>query len=255
MSSNLVPYRKYTPEENDADAQFAESQDVGGSGFFKPKQGKNVIRVLPPAHDYEKPMPNGQKPGRILTVMGHFLESPTGDTLSFACPKVHGNPKRACDSCTHGMKLRENGNDRDYDIGYGFLPKRNHYLDIIDRANPVAGPIVWRFGKTVFEDLKVILATRGDYMDPTDDGFDLVVFKSGEKKQTKYKLGAFPQSSPLGTPDEVEEWMDARRNLLRFAMAWSPDKMAEKLSDFLGTGGGGPKPSRSVGDDITFVER
>ncbi len=57
--SNLVPYVKYSAEEAQGDAEKAAAADAGGSGFFKPKIGKNIIRVLPPLHDTKAKLANG----------------------------------------------------------------------------------------------------------------------------------------------------------------------------------------------------
>lgn len=232
--ANIQKYGTYEPE---AAAAEAEELAKGTSEFFKPGVGRNPIRVLPP--------PLGKNSPFVVTYQ-HALDLPgMSKMLSFNCPRLMA--KRPCPVCQEADRLKGTGRQADYDLAGEFFARVRVYTNIIDRTNPENGPVIWAFGKKIHEALTALRQDKdagGDFTDPTENGFDLIVTRVGTgKNDTKYTVNPARSCSELGDM----EWIDMQHDLSRYARVPSADDIRQMLEDngVLRPNRGGPAPTQA----------
>ncbi len=202
--SNLV---KHAPWKLEAvDAEKARVDELTAGDFIKLKQGKNVLRILPPVPGATSPFVIAQR---------HFLKLPGQESAkNFACPRHHA--RRRCPACAQADTLKATGNSADFQLAKDLQARLNVFAVAIDRAHPELGPKIWQFGKTIYERLVEIRQDPawGDFTDPGPDGFDIEVFRKGEKLNTEYSVqGARDYSALSSDAAEVETWLSDRPNI------------------------------------------
>lgn len=198
----LQKYKGWDDEQVEKDAAAMQG---GGSQFWKPEEGRNVIRFLPALADWETP---------FMVIPEHYVN--IGEKFfNFVCPKAAmGKPCPVCDKASELYA----GSERDQKMAQRLFVKKQVYANIIDRKNEDAGPQVYKFGKTVWEGLKEIREdpdVGGDFTHPKT-GFDIVVKRKGTGIKTEYKV--LPgKSQKLGNMDWIEEQPAQRRIMLKEA--------------------------------------
>ncbi len=118
------------------------------------------------------------------------------------------------------------------------------YCNVIDRALPEAGPRILTFGKTIWKALKQIMEDDGDYTNPTDTGFDIIINREGTgKNDTEYSVKSHRESTPLHPdPAIAHDWITNQRDLDAYTVLLEPEDLLKQLR---GEKGGG----RGRGDD------
>lgn len=248
--SNLVQYEQWSPEDAVGEAEAVAAAAESGN-YWKPKAGDNRIRLLPTRR--------GLHPAPFVVTWNHYIEIPGKENgIPFNCPRKHkaGHP---CPACIRADELRQTGNPADYKAAGMFIPKLRVYANIIDRKNPDEGPRVFAFGKTVYDPLMSYRSKDPDQDEPftnlDDTGCDVLIRKTGEKKETKYEVRLAKTHTPAG-PDaaQVREWMEALRDLRPEAKILTVDQIRAKLrGDEDGTGRRAQpgNRARSVVDDMS----
>lgn len=216
-SGNIQQWGSYEPEAAEAEQQ--ELDKLGGGTFLKLKVGRNVVRILPPKV--------GQKSPFVITHQ-HVINIPGKENpLSFNCPRMMS--KQPCPVCQKAEQLRSTGRQADYDAAGALLPRLRVYSNVIDRANPEAGPRILAMGKTIHEELVGLRNDQdagGDFTHPFD-GFDIVIKRTGTtKNDTEYDVKPARENSALGDLSWIEMQSDNRR----FAMVPSLDDIRKLLS-------------------------
>lgn len=230
--SNLTKYNPYTEE-----AASEEEQELAKSGgdFLKPGVGENVYRFLPPIGEQRSP---------FVLVHQHFVELPgMSKPVSFNCPRVMAH--RACIVCQKIDKLKASGNKVDYDLAGQLFPSLRIYSNVIDRSRPEMGPQKLGYGKKIHEQLVKIRKSKngGDFTDPTDKGFDIIVERQGTgKNDTKYQVWADRENSSLGDM----AWIDQQANLFMYSRVPEDDEIIRMLEQ----AGGNLIAARSQADDV-----
>lgn len=221
---NLVQYGSYT-----LDAAEQEEQDLaasgGGAEFMKLKEGKNLVRFMPPALGVETP---------FQVVSQHYIKNPTGNAVVFACPRVM--QKRFCPACQKANQFKATGNSADKKAAMELFPRRRIFANVIDRTDQEAGPKILAFGKTIQESLVKIRKNEdigGDFTCPKE-GFDIQIERSGQGLNTSYHVLPARRESPLGNM----EWIAMQHDLSRYAIVPDDEDLGEMLAG-IGTGGGG----------------
>lgn len=228
--TGLIKYQTYTPEAAAADKKQA---DAASGDFWKPAAGNNTIRILPAPDSKHKV---------LVQTHNHFIEIPGNErAVGFNCPRLM--LKKPCIVCVRADVLKAQSNKPDRDMGFQMSPKARNYVYLIDRSNPEAGPRCYAFGKKLFERLMEIRADQangGDWADPSEDGFDLVLHKKGEKLTTEYNLSPARGSCALGHDQWIEDVLSLP-DLQQYAGVPTTEEIEEKLGGFdLSTMGGAP---------------
>lgn len=203
--SNIVKYAEFSIEAANAIDQRVD--DIGGSIYFDPVIGDNVLRFLPGSP--------GSQPFRVTAQ--HYIDALPGldRMIVFACPRVE--LKQPCLACSKAEELMRTGNPLDREAARRMGASVRVFSNVVNRANPDAGPRVYGFGKMVWDQLKVIRSNArlgGDFTIPTAAGFDIILNKEGDGRKTKYGVSADRNNSPLApTEQEIDAILLATHNL------------------------------------------
>jgi hypothetical protein len=252
MSKNLVKYEPWTPDQIDKEVEDLEAE----SEFLKIKEGTTQLRVLPKRLGTSARSP-------LVKVYQHYLDLPgLTSTVSFNCPRMMA--RRPCGACKKADELRATGNPADFDMAGEIRASKRVYANVINRANPGRGPIIWAFGKTIHEELMALAHNDewGDFSDPTDAGYDIIITRKGTgKRDTRYKVNGARDCTPLSDDAaQVTAWLDMLHDLDRFMRVPSDEELARMLPGGFGvhggSSGGGPRRRRGARaqDDVIDTE-
>lgn len=252
MSSNLVKYEPWTPDEIDKEVHDLEAE----SEFLKLKEGSSQLRILPKRIGTSTRSP-------LVKVYQHYLDVPgLKNALSFNCPRMMA--RRPCPACKKADELRATGNPADFDAAGEIRASKRVYANVIDRANPERGPVIFAFGKTIHEELMALAHNPewGDFSDPTNAGYDIIITRKGTgKRDTRYKVTGARDCSPLSSDAaQMSEWLEMMNDLDRFMRVPSDEDLMRMLPGSFGAApvvsGGGPRGRRAprAQDDVIDTE-
>jgi len=143
------------------DMQKASSAGKQNKLIWKPKPGKNVIRIVP--YQFNKDWP-------FIELYFHY---DIGKKKSMISLKSFGENDPIVN---FAEKLQSNGNKEDWKLGKKLEPKIRIFAPIIVRGEEGEGVRFWGFGKQIYKELLAIL-NEEDYGDITDlnNGKDVTV--------------------------------------------------------------------------------
>lgn len=195
-------------------------QTIAGGDYEQIEVGENVYRILPA-------LP-GRQPIRVTAM--HYVDQVPGleKMVVFACPRVE--LKEPCPACARAEQLSRTGNPVDRERAQRLQPQLRVYVNVLNRKRPDAGPRVLSFGKQIWEQLKAIRRnprTGGDYTNPTDQGFDIVILREGTgKNDTRYTVSVDRNNSPLAdTPEAINAIIEATKDLDSFVNTQVSDQL------------------------------
>lgn len=207
--------KNYVPIDDEA-RQAIEEEDrelyrTDGTQRAEIKEGRNEFRFIP--------RKKGMR-SHLKTVHVHFVNDVPGrdGVLAFNCPRKMLKPPKQCPECEYAKELYQSSNPVDQQQAKDHFPRAQTIANVIDRSREGDGPLVLAFGKVISESLKGILEDEGDYTNPTDGGFDIVIKRRGKKLDTRYTVTAARDSSPLSEDDdEAEEWIENQWSLVELS--------------------------------------
>ena len=211
-TSNLQKWAPYTMDAADKISDDLKS----GASFWKPEAGKkNVCRMLPA-------LPGERYP--YIVVWEHFVELPElGSKVRLACARVMA--KQPCLGCAAAEKLSKTGNPIDRKAAEDMSARKRLYSSVVDRMEPDRGVLLWAFGVMIHGELKTLLQHKGDFTDPTEKGYDLIVDRKGSGRfDTEYKVIDGDRCA-LGDMS----WLDQRHDLTRFSRVLTIDQQKAAL--------------------------
>lgn len=217
--SNLIPFGSY--DEEAAKEEEEDLQKGGSADFFKPKEGRNILRFLPPRRGAKSP---------FVKVYQHYIKVPHQDRpVVFACPRYFNKPE-PCIACAKAEQLHKSGKRADKNRASDIWPSRRVFANVINREEPEKGPLVYAFGKTVHEQLVDIRQDDGDFTNPYQ-GFDIKIRRSGTgKTDTKYKVTASRKATPLSEDEqEALAWFENQHDLTKFAKVMTQEEIRAAL--------------------------
>lgn len=240
--TELQKYEKWDPAAIEAERKAIDN----ASPFFKLKQGRTAMRILPPRPGAKSPF---QK------VYQHYVEMPgMSSAASFACPRLNG-ARRPCPVCQMADQLRASGNPADAEVGNKLRASKRIYANAIIRDEEERGPVIFPFGKMIYEGLMDLAYDPdwGDFSDPGPDGYDVTISRKGMgMTDTRYKVVGSRNTSPLSPDaDQMAAWLDSSHDLTRFAEVPTEEELAAKLG---GSIGGPPPQKRSKTRQDDFID-
>lgn len=137
------------------------------TSLWKPTPGKQVIRIVPYAHQPENP---------FIELYFHYGIA----NKTYLSPFSFGRPDPIVEFAN---KLKKTGDKEDWKQGRTLEPKLRTYVPILVRGQESEGVKFWGMGKTVYQDILAVIADP-DYGDITDlkSGRDITVeFKTAEE--------------------------------------------------------------------------
>jgi len=226
--SNFYDYGDW---DDDAATEEDEELKRGSGDFRRIEPGKVRVRFLPP--------PPGQR-NPWKKVFQHFVKPPGRgeDPIVFPCPKREAN--RPCPICRHADRLFRTGAQADKDLAFDLYPNMRIFAEVVVRGEEDRGVQILPFGKMIYGKLMKIRRdpdSGGNFTHPLH-GFDIIIEREGTgKRDTRYDTRTVMQQSPLGTPEQMELWLDPdeRKDLNRFAVPVPVETVERALA--LATGG------------------
>lgn len=217
--------RKYYP--TDEDKLQKKLAEIGSGDFFKPKEGKNTVRILPP----------WSKEGVWYkeTVMHYGFKTEGGKEKGFACLKMFD---KDCPICDKVESLKQEGAEGK-ELADRIRPRMKYYANVLDYKTGKV--MIWGFSAKTLGTLLSYSADQdyGDISHP-EKGFDVIIERTGTgKNDTRYDIRCRPKPSAL--PDDID-WAE-QMNDLDTEVAEEPDE--DKLEEALERFGGETKEERS----------
>lgn len=202
------------------------SLNLGGGGWWKAPQGTSTIRILPPvgAMDYF-----------FVEIGQHYIDD---KGKPYYCPNICSEGQLKCPICEVNEALYQAG---EKDAAAKFRAGRSFLMNVIDRAHPDQGVLLYAPGTTIFGFVTSAIQDPdyGDITDP-DEGYDFKLERTGEGKEgTKYQGRPVKRATPLGTPEQMDEWMAAAKDLRAY--------VDEQLMDY-------EELAKASGVDVFFAE-
>lgn len=180
------------------------------ANFFQFKEGRNLIRILPPwegAEDISRPM------GK------HWNLGPEGKDSVF-CPRhcCDGAPCPICEEIDRRWKAKPDDATKDYLRSIG--ASQRYYVNLLDLNDLDKGVQIGELPKTVLEEIWTLMVDAdtglGD-ITSWDAGYDLIVEKTGKGLLTRYNV------KPKRTPSAISRELYAPKlfNLDNFVKTMS----------------------------------
>lgn len=194
-------FEDYTAE--DAEKEEAE---IGSGRYGKIRPGANRLRILP-----ARP---GEKWKEVI--YKHFVDIVGAGTVSFTCPMMTTKGKRKCKTCAKVKKLQDSKDKRDNAKADRMRAQRKVMFNAVDRKDEDSGPKTYEVGTGIDKDLIEIRKFQGiNFQHPTD-GCDVIVVKTGTKRNdTRYKTSAARDTTPLHEDEDVmQEWIENQPSLV-----------------------------------------
>jgi len=208
----------------DPDKLQKKLESIGSGTYFKPKQGPNKIRILPP----------WSKEGIWYkeATLHYGLHDENDKERAYPCLKMFGE---RCPICDKREELLE-GDGEDKKVADRLRPRTKFYANILDlKTNKV---MIWGFSQKI---LGTLLSYESDpdhcdnkLTDP-DEGFNVVVEREGTtKNDTRYQVRVKPKPSAI----EAEDWEDHLFNLdTEVIEEMSKDDLEDVLTANFGSSG------------------
>mgnify|MGYP001764578478 CR=1 FL=1 len=216
--SDFGGWRGWDDEQMERDAKALKGDD--GILKLQAQEEPYIVRFLPAREDEES---------AIKVLWQHFFEFPDNGTFSFNCPKMMA--RQHCDGCALVERLKESGSSSDEKMAKKFMAKVNVVSRLVLRGDEGFGPRIFRFGRMIFDELKLLRKNPrqgGDFTDPTERGYDIEIMVTGEKMERRYKI--YPgQRGPLADPEQVREWLNMMPSLDGFAKILPPEAIRTGL--------------------------
>lgn len=174
-------------------AQQAQAKkDARGITWWKPKDGANMIRILPP----------WSKAGQFVKEAGYHYN--VADKTALACPKESKNDP--CPICEAAKELFKSRRPEDMELAKRIQVKKRFFYNILDRTANDGKVYVFGSGSMVYEGLLEIFSDPdyGDITDP-DNGYDIKLKKRGEGLGTEYTVMPDKSSTPVKKWDKKKE--------------------------------------------------
>jgi hypothetical protein len=179
----------YAADQDKLQKKLAE---IGQGDFFKPKEGENRVRILPPWN----------KNGLWFqeATLHYGLNNEKGQERGFPCLKQFG---KDCPICEKIEELKEGGSE-DKKMAERIGTRTKFYANVLDRKTNAV--LIWGFSRKTLGILLGYDSDKEDYGDITnpETGFDIVIDRTGTGKlDTRYQIRCKPKSSEVDM-EEVE---------------------------------------------------
>ena len=184
----------YDKSSSESSGQF-DAYIRDGIPKFKPHDGSNRIRILPPT--FEDPS------DFALTLQVHY--SIGADEQTYLCRKMLGDDEE-CAICDEQKRLSKEG---EADDASSFKAKKRKALWLIDRKADTADPLFWAMPFGTWKDTVLVCKDEdGEVieLDHPEEGHDILFNKEGAQLKTKYTGIRLGKQRPIvSDEDDVEK--------------------------------------------------
>ena len=208
-------------EKMKAKRDALENRGDGKSAFWRPEDGEQTIRILPPSDgdpfkEYWFHYNLGKNPG-FLSPKKNFVESDPLDDFV--------------------RQLYKDGSEESVKMAKNLSARQRFFSPVIVRGEEDKGPRLWGFGKMAYKEL-LNLVLNPDYGDITDvaEGTDLVI-NYGKPPGAQFPQTAItPRRRPSAlseSEDQVRNWLDAIPDFDEVFERKTPEQVQGMLDEFL----------------------
>lgn len=159
----------------------------GGGNFYEPKEGKNVVRFMPPLQ--------GRPAVKIWHK--HYFQA-GGERKAIICTKLQFN--QPCPMCAQRLKLASSSSRADQKQARAYEASPKVYANVVDMKNPEKGVQVWRISPGLFKKIRkaIDVADVGKIFADPEKGFNIIFVKTGSGLNTEYDpVSVARESTPL----------------------------------------------------------
>ncbi|QKE56530.1 DNA binding protein [Bacillus phage YungSlug] len=202
--------------------KLTETKERGNGGgdikYWKPKDGRNVIRILPAAD-----RGNGfYAEGKVRYNVGPNKRK----------ARVPLDQDEKCPIKDFVSALYATKDEADKKLAKKMGVRTNYAFNVIDRSveegqEGYGEVLLYNANASVFEGVLTILLDPdyGDFLDP-EKGRDIIITKTGKDLETKYTVNARPKEEPIG----IEDWEKNLHDLVKLTEPHSYEKREKLLS-------------------------
>lgn len=188
--ANIIQYDEWTDETAQADERSAASGASDGAEIIKIPDGRNAFRFLPPLSGW------GGKPFSV--VWQHWFTDHDSKRFPVPCPRK--NHSKRCPVCERAAAMTRTGNPVDADAAKALDPSVRVFANVLVRGSEDEGPKALSMPFSMV--YKRLLAIRNDpdlggNFTRADEGFDIIIKRTGQGLNTEYEVGASKHTSPL----------------------------------------------------------
>jgi hypothetical protein len=201
-----------------------KNQGTKSTHLWKPSPGKQVVRIVPYAHNPENPF-----------IELHFHYNMNGKT--YLSPSSFGRPDPIVEFAN---KLKKSQDKEEWKRGRALEPKMRTYVPVLVRGLEHEGVKFWGMGKSVYQELLSLIADP-DYGDITDlkNGRDIVVeFKTAEETGKSFpetSIRVKPNTSPAFDPSDknILDKVKNQKNVTELFPELTYDELAAAMDTWL----------------------
>ena len=212
--------------------------------LWKPKPGKQVVRIVPYKFNPENP---------FIELKFHY--NINGKT--YLSPDSFGRPDPIVE---FSNRLKKTGDKEDWKMGRKMEPKMRTFAPVIVRGEENEGVKFWGFGKTVYQEL-VSVCLDAEYGDITDlaNGRDITVeFKTAEESGKSFPettVRVKPSVTPAVDPKNAQliESLKNQTNILDLFPELSYDELKDVMDKWLNPETEGEVETPVVSEEETAV--
>lgn len=185
-----VDKEKKSAHKTNVEKTVKDLETLGGDEFWKPKENKNVIRILPPW--------NAEGMFYFKAVLHYTGEE---GQLPVPCRSMVDKPCPLCEA------VEKSSNKK---IAKKMMAKKKFYMNILSIDNIKEGVKIWAATPKQMKKLRSYLEDPdyGDFTDP-DEGREVIVEKDSSGTMPSYEIRMRPKSSPI----EYSNWEEELFNL------------------------------------------
>ena len=223
-----------------------ENRDTGKTVFWRPEDGEQTIRILPPS--------DGDP------FKEYWFHYNLGKNAGFLSPKKNFGEDDPLNDFIR--QLFKDGSEESVKMAKNLSARQRFFSPVIVRGEEEKGPRLWGFGKMAYKEL-LNLVLNPEYGDITDvtEGTDLVI------NYGKPAGAQFPQTTitPRRRPsvlseseDEIRTWLDGIPDADEVFERKTPEQVQSMLDEFLLGAGDAEETSTEAthyGNSTTQVDK
>ena len=208
-------------EKMKAKRDALENRGDGKSAFWRPEDGEQTIRILPPS--------DGDP------FKEYWFHYNLGKNPGFLSPKKNFGESDPLDDFVR--QLYKDGSEESVKMAKNLSARQRFFSPVIVRGEEDKGPRLWGFGKMAYKEL-LNLVLNPDYGDITDvaEGTDLVI-NYGKPPGAQFPQTAItPRRRPSAlseSEDQVRNWLDAIPDFYEVFERKTPEQVQGMLDEFL----------------------
>lgn len=210
--------------KTDLQAALNSLEEVGKSDYFIPREGKNIIRILPWKHVFFF---------KATLHYGFQRREKGGGERAYPCLLMFGD--KNCPVCDFREKLVNSDDPKKVSLAQRLRPVTKFYCNVLDRDKLNEGVKIYGFSMKMMRAIKGYLEDDdyGDITDP-EEGRDIIIVREGTTfTKTSYEIRVKAKPSPIGYEGWEEELHDLEKEVVQKVAKKFLEKKMDELKKML----------------------